>query len=531
MVNSSYKIGETIYNLTETIINNYKLLVKKKIDFKYNEYYKKMELTYFLQFRFFAIDFLTNYTFENGLLYVLNSTNNCKHTQCIEYNFNIEEKTELYNLINIKMNNITNIISSFFDDNFKFNFVCSLNFANSGINAIKPICESFKKFLSFENQEQSTLINEYIQDYIKSNLDDFLNNVVPNFGNPFFERLIDYNINFKIVDLYQNLRYSLARTMLYYYVLNEFWEGCDLPYDLKDRLYRLNDLNLIVQEKQEVIKKLLEKKLSELIDDLKDTAKETYTYYLKENNIIKSSFSPLVLEKIDYNLGEIMEDLDNKYQVALEKYLKEKFTTSFSEILDEKTKDMIKVFYNEKNILIEKIDDLFSLEENKELNEVNRKINQTLESIQNYNHFVNTFEISNDVVNFFNDYGKTTLLPLFQKFDKDLYNKIKLLIMSSINEKSYIIENLKTTNFYHKTSDIENYLLTNYINIIINETYIYGVSKVPYESNLNYTKNKIFKRLTESRDENDSEEEKRIIMESTDVKESLNQLYNIAYNN
>ena len=156
------------------------------------------------------------------------------------------------------MNNITNIISSFFVDNFKFNFACSLNFTNSGINAIKPICESFKKFLSFENQEQSTLINEYIQDYIKSNLDDFLNNVVPNFGNPFFERLIDYNINFKIVDLYQNLRYSLARIMLYYYLLHKFWEGCDLPYDLKDRLYRLNDLNLIVHEKHEVIKKLLE---------------------------------------------------------------------------------------------------------------------------------------------------------------------------------------------------------------------------------------------------------------------------------
>ena len=103
--------------------------------------------------------------------------------------------------------------------------------------------------------------------------------------------------------------------------------------------------------------------------------------------------------------------------------------------------------------------------------------------------------------------------------------------MSSINEKSYIIENLKITNFYHKTSDIENYLLTNYINIIINETYIYGVSKVPYESNLNYTKKKIYKRLTESRDENNSEEEKRTIMESIDVKEILNQLYNIAYNN
>ena len=43
LVNSSYKIGEIIYNLTETIVKNYKAKVKKKIDFKYNKYYEKMK--------------------------------------------------------------------------------------------------------------------------------------------------------------------------------------------------------------------------------------------------------------------------------------------------------------------------------------------------------------------------------------------------------------------------------------------------------------------------------------------------------
>ena len=297
------------------------------------------------------------------------------------------------------------------------------------------------------------------------------------------------------------MRYALARTILYYYILNEVTEVEDLPYDLKNRLYILNNLDLTVQEKKEEIKKLLEKKLSELINNLKDTAKETYTYYLKESRIIKSSFSPLVLEKIDYNLGEIMEDLDNKYQVALEKYLKEKFSSSFSQILEEKTKDMIRIFYSEKNKLIEKIDELFSSEENKALNEVNKKINQTLESIQNYNHFVNTFEISNNVINFFNYYGKITLIPLFQKFDKDLYNKMKLLIMNSINEKSYIIENLNTNNFYNKISDIRNNLFTNYINIIKNEILSYGKTQLSYESNLNYAKNKIYKMIQKKKKE------------------------------
>ena len=59
------------------------------------------------------------------------------------------------------------------------------------------------------------------------------------------------------------MRYALARTILYYYILNEVTEVEDLPYDLKNRLYILNNLDLTVQEKQEEIKKLLEKKLSE----------------------------------------------------------------------------------------------------------------------------------------------------------------------------------------------------------------------------------------------------------------------------
>ena len=159
------------------------------------------------------------------------------------------------------MNNITNIMSSIKGSNYEVNFKCNLNFVNSGIKVIKPICDSFKKFLSFENQEQSTLINKYIQDYIKSNLDDFLNNVVPVYGNSFFERIIDYNINFKIVDLYQNLRYAIAQTMLYYYILDQVRDVGDLPSDLKIRLIQLNNLDTTIKIKKEQIKKLLERKL------------------------------------------------------------------------------------------------------------------------------------------------------------------------------------------------------------------------------------------------------------------------------
>ena len=68
----------------------------------------------------------------------------------------------------------------------------------SRINILIQIYESLKKFLVFENQEQVSKINEFIQNMIISNLDSFLNNVVLVYGNSYFEKIINYNINIKI---------------------------------------------------------------------------------------------------------------------------------------------------------------------------------------------------------------------------------------------------------------------------------------------------------------------------------------------
>ena len=531
LVNSSYNIGEYIYNLTNVIIDNYKTIIRKKIDFKYNEYYSKINSILDITSLNNYIVYILSITFEDNFSNSFIKDNNCSSIKCDEFDFKSETITDINNTINVKFNNIKKIMESKNTNNYRVNFACPLDFTNSGNNVIRPILDSFKRFLSFENQEQGTLINEYIQNYIKSNLDDFLNNVVPTFGNPFFERIIDYNINFKIVDLYQNLRYSLAQTMLYYYILNEVRDVGDLPNDLKIRLYQLNDLDLTIKIKVREIKKLLEKKLSDLIEDLKDCAKETYIYYLKENDIIKSNFSPLLLEKIDYNLEEIMEDLDKKYQNVLEKYLKEKFMNSFSEILEEKTEAMLEVFYIEKNKLIEKFDILFSSKADKDLNEVNKKINHTLITIQNYTNFADTFEISTDVINFFMKYGNSTLVPLFLQFDKDLNNKMKQLIMKSINEESSLIESLNYNKFNSYIKMVENNLLNDYINIINDAANSYGITKISYESNLNYTKNKIYKKLVDNSEENDLVKESKQRVESKDVEETLNLLKNKALNN
>ena len=48
LINSSYKIGEVIFNLTKTIVNNYKSLVIKRILYKFDEYENKIDEALFI---------------------------------------------------------------------------------------------------------------------------------------------------------------------------------------------------------------------------------------------------------------------------------------------------------------------------------------------------------------------------------------------------------------------------------------------------------------------------------------------------
>ena len=198
--------------------------------------------------------------YQNVLLPELKEGNNCSSTECSIYDFSLETINYINDLIYKKANNIKNQISLIKQNYLDINIENKIEMSMSGLNILKEIYDSLKTFLSIENEDQGSKINLFIQNTIKSNLNDFLNNVVPFYGNAFFERIIDYNINFKIVFLYENLHYGISKTLLYYHSLREANEYLNcLPFDLKTRLYNLNDLDLTVVNKNKEIKILLEK--------------------------------------------------------------------------------------------------------------------------------------------------------------------------------------------------------------------------------------------------------------------------------
>ena len=529
LLNSSFKIGEIMYNLTREVIDNYKSIIRKKIEMKHNEYFNKIKSGINLP--------MLNNLIENQL-------ENIYQTQLLpfltaEYNgtisspsFTFDQSTinSINNGINTMSTNIKNIMASSEGSNFQASFECRLDFSNSGNNVIKPLCDSMKTFLTYEKEEQVSRINEEIQNTIKTNLNDFLNKVVPTFGDEFFERIIDYNINFKLTSLYQNLHYAIGQTLLYYEGLEVITKESNLPSDLKYRLINLNDLDITIVDKAYDIKELAKIKLDELIQNLKYAAKDNYNHFLKEDEIIKNSFSQNIIEKIDFNLEEIMPDIERGYQKTLEKYLKEKFLNDFSDAIDEKTNEMLHIIYTEKQKLKERLDRLFSNDKDEDLNAVNAKINKTILSIQDYKSFSRNFTLTQSAKDFFLNYPENKLLPIFKKFNKDLYDSMKQRIVVEINNKSKGIENIDIGPFNNLLRDIYNLIIYGDLRNIHNRIYDLCETKEIYEENfrekLEEYENNYRRRLIDNDEINieDIVEESRQRIQSRYIADTMEQL-------
>ena len=533
LLNLTFDLKKIIYNLVGSSIDFNKKVIKKKIYNKYIEYYKLIINQIDIESIFNFISNNLDNIYETELLPKLNAENNCTLNDCPIFDFSQETKNNINNTINKEMEILKfeiYLINNHYIINEHETKISYFALENLG-----EIYELLKSFLSFENETQVLKINEHIQNSIKSNLDSFLNNVVPLYGNAFFERIIDYNINFKIISLYEYLHYGISKTLLYYHSLRILKrELKDLPYDLKIRLYNLNDLDLTVINKNKEIKILLEKKLNELINNLKHEAKNAYNKFIKEDTTIQNSFGTNILKNINLNLDNIMDEIENKYQISLEKFLKEKFLDSFSEALDQELNYMLNIFYKEKNKLKERLDDLFSSKEEKSLNVINNNINKTLESIQLYNDYLSNFQISENVNKFFISYSEINLLPIFQKFNLDLNKKMKEIIIKEIKNNSLEIENLTPLIFENKAKEIHADLFNNYINYIKDRFNDYGNTELNYkinlEKNIEKNGNILRRRLIENNLEEEMAEEAKKRIESKDVEESLELLVNKTRN-
>ena len=211
-----------------------------------------------------------------------------------------------------------------------------------------------------------------------------MNNLIPSFGNEFFKRIITYNENFKINGLYDNLRWGLTETLSYYISLYSFSRIKALTKDLKIKLYSLNNLDSIIEEKNSKILELLDITINDFINDSKNHIIRKYLSYFKADTSIGLAFNEDIKKKIDENLNKIINEIESDYILLLDKYLKEQLISSYTKVLDEKTEEMIKRVRTQREYIKSRIDDLFSLDPDEVLNDINTKLNNTINSIEEY---------------------------------------------------------------------------------------------------------------------------------------------------
>jgi hypothetical protein len=71
---------------------------------------------------------------------------------------------------------------------------------------------------------------------------------------------------------------------------------------------------------------------------------------------------------------------------------------------------------NQREFVKTKFDDVFSIDPDEVLNEINIKLNNTQNAIKEYNNYFNTFEINQDLFNYIENYGNNNIKPLYENF-------------------------------------------------------------------------------------------------------------------
>ena len=533
MLNSTYNIGDIIYKLISNAVNKYSVKTRKRIYFEYLDYYDNiLASTNFTKLQD-SINKELDDIYKTEILDKLNSHNKkADKNKKVSYDLKDSVKKEINTTLENSITNIETIITTTKGSNFQVNFDCPFDFTDVGSKIIIPMLQSLKDILDTENEEQISRMNQLIQNTIISNLENFLENVVPSFGNEFFDRIIDYNINFKIIDLYSNLHYAIGQNFLYLASLGRYTDSVEkLPIDLKYRIFRLNDIDHTIESKRDDIIELLDVKLNELIFNLTNLANRTYTLYIQDNKIIQDSFSPGILKAINDNLMEIMPRIEKEYNEALEKYLKIRFKDSFTKILNEETENMLKLVKEEKSKLISELDKLFSEKIDEDLHEVNKNIFNTIIAIRKYFNHSKTFFIPENIYDFFRIYANISIVTSIETFRTDLENLTFTEIINSINNKSLTIRRINTTDFYNICHEIMDYFGLHFYNPIISDLNYYNTPS--YEENLEKKRDEILggKKLRLLNE--DGEEEKNIELkrqETQDVEDTFDQLYSLAFN-
>ena len=132
---------------------------------------------------------------------------------------------------------------------------------------------------------------------------------------------------------------------------------------------------------------------------------------------------------------------------------------------------IIEIIDKQKEMLKLKLNNLFTLDSDKTLEEINQKINNTLKAINEYNNI--NFKLSDELLNFLNNYGDNIINPCFNGI-KNIVVEEKINKINFIDEKYYNF--LYSNEFKNLSDNIYYSIKEKYTNNIMQSINSYGIS-------------------------------------------------------
>ena len=349
----------------------------------------------------------------------------------------------------------------------------------------KNITDDFNTFTEIFDSKEKEDFKKEITKCIKSNFKQILDNFVPSFAKDFFERVLKFNEIQKIQSLYQNLKYSIGISLSYYLFLT-YTNSIELmPKDLEIKILSLNNIDSVINSKNNQILSILNSKFDEFLELITNNFVEKYINYMKNDITLINSFNISIIDFIKILLENNRFVYGNEYKTMMNSYIKNPFIKQYSKTIQEATNNMINYIQENKELLRIELKDLLIIDKDETLNNIEIKLNDTLEAIENYKSHFKSVEISENIKNFLDTYVESNILPKHQEIKNILDSKTKNLVIDYLNKNSEDFK--KSFNFERIGLQLNNtdHLFKNeYFDIIIQSLKEYGVIDSIYLENL-----------------------------------------------
>ena len=530
---SSFNIGDDIYEIVNNLVSDYKNFTQMQINLKNDEYIEKK----YKEAKIDEINKLINDELDPILLSLLNVLDDVSidndNVGNDEYDLSNIIKNEINSKINETIENINNLLQEIKGDKYYVDLIHWQILDFERVDVFENIKKKFESFIKGRINDENREINKFLKEIIRKNFNTLINNLLLSFGTEFFERILKYNENFKITTLYQNLKYSSVVSLQYYAFLYALKKRINsLTQDLKIKLYNLNNLDFIAQEKNQKVLDLLDDKIDDFIKKSKQQILNDYTSYLKNDALIKKSFNELIIENININLKDISPELEKDFSSLLNE-LKKQFKDKFTKVMNSQANDMILTTNELKEKIKSIIDDLFSLDIEEVLQETNKKMNITIDSIKNYTTHFNSFKFPEALISFLDNYGDSVVRRAYDGLETLINKETKNITMTHLNRRSQNYENILTLEeFLEIKNNIYSSIKNDNIFIIKKHINSYGLEN--YLNVLNKQINKINSRRTRRLEDRETEEDinEEFIEKAVDkpIDENFNKLMNISEN-